>query len=38
MWKKSFEYLGYKLWNTMPLEIKNSISLQDLRLDSQHGM
>ncbi len=29
--KGSFVYLGPKLWNTMPLEIKNAISLQDLR-------
>ncbi len=27
--KKSFVYLRPKLWNTMPLEIKNAISLQD---------
>ncbi len=29
--KRSFVYLGPKLWNTMPLEIKNAISLQDFK-------
>ncbi len=29
--KRSLVYLGPKLWNTMPLEIKNAISLQDFK-------
>ncbi len=29
--KRSFVYLGPKLWNTMPLEIKNAVSLQDFK-------
>ncbi len=29
--KRSFAYLGLKLWNTMALEIKNAISLQDFK-------
>ncbi len=29
--KGSFVYLGPKLWNTMPLEITNGISLQDFK-------
>ncbi len=29
--KRSFLYLGHKLWNTMPLEIKNVISLQNFK-------
>ncbi len=29
--QRSFVYLRPKLWNTMPLEIKNAISLQDFK-------
>ncbi len=29
--KRSIVYLGPKLWNTMPLEIKNAILLQDFK-------
>ncbi len=29
--KRSFVYLGPKLWNIMPLEIKNAISFQDFK-------
>ncbi len=29
--KRFFVYLGTKLWNTMPLEIKNVISFQDFK-------
>ncbi len=29
--KGSFVYLRPKLWNTMPLEMKNAISLQDFK-------
>ncbi len=35
--KRLFVYLGSKLWNSLPIGIKDSISLTDLKKELSHG-